>query len=144
MITTSNRTLLDLGKVSYADFVYRRVGTYPYDERKEKPKLSINGVLYTWTSLMSRWNKTISEYELISVEQGLLDGYWERDTWIPVFKAQLSNNHSLEFTGKKAYQLWALYRKRIGIKREESEAKPLKKGRPSKDKNQPQLTLDFL
>ncbi len=141
MRNLSSNTVLDLGKVSYADFVYRNDRSK--HEWKELPKgVWINGYLVE-DARVSKWNVKERRYDWIPVEEYVK--YYPADTFTPVFKAQLSNSHSLEFTGKKAFQLWALYRKRIGIKKSELKVKT-PKGRVAKDQSakQPQLTLDFL
>ncbi len=134
MKNLSSKTVVDLGKVAYADFVYRNDTTK--HEWKEKPK----GIWINGTNILPNESIRIGPH-LMSMQAAIHTGVFKSDTFTPVFKAQLCNSHSLEFTGKKAYQLWQLYLKRLKIKTEPLKGTPDKK---KAGKNNPSMQLELL
>lgn len=99
MRTTNNRTIVDLRKVQFADFFYK---SGPYKRAKLPKGPTVNG------------QEVVEELALFSTEtmlqlatrRGLLD------KWIPVCRLQLSANHSLVYTGKKAVSIFKEFSRR--------------------------------
>jgi hypothetical protein len=104
---TDNHTLLDLSKVAYANFYYRNQHSSIFTRTLPK-RPTANG---------SPFNPDDYAYYHSDYPQETLLERAKRleilDRWTPVCKLQLSNGHTLEYTGDKAKAIWSEWRKRI-------------------------------
>lgn len=99
----SNHIVLDLGKVQYASFYYRnQFGQV----RRTKPKYSVNGVRFKPSDIAHTVGEPMSLLELAKVNDVL-------DRWTPVIRFQLTANHTLKYTGKKAIAMWKAWRGKV-------------------------------
>lgn len=100
-----NHIVVDLGKVAYASLVYRSHSSGNYYFKASKPtKPTVKGLEVDSKALRYQSSETMLSY---AMRRGLLD------TWVPVLKLQLSNNHSLIYEGEKALSIWGEWRKEI-------------------------------
>lgn len=99
----TNHTVVDLNKVSYANFYYKCATLYGDITRRTLPKIpTINGDSFNQNEQrIQTSNETMLEY---AKRKNLLD------TWVPACYLQLSNSHSLTYTGKKAISIWEAWR----------------------------------
>lgn len=101
-----NNKIVDLNKVQWAEFYY--VTTDGQHKRYTKPKTPT----YNNEELSDERAMFLAEYpEETRIERARRKGLI--DTWIPVCKCQLSANHRLIYTGKKALSIIKAWRKRI-------------------------------
>jgi hypothetical protein len=102
MTRTNNSIVVDLNKVQFASFYYRnQYGNV----RKLKPrKMTVHGAL-------------VSPFDTHVTEKIPMTKYAEKyqlvDVWMPVLRLQLTANHSLKYTGKKAISIWKEWQRRI-------------------------------
>lgn len=102
----SNRTVVDLNKVSYANFNWTTLcGSIC---RSKKPKeATVNGEVVSekeFAPAIERWPR---ETMLARAKRRNL-----LDIWQPHLRLQLSNSHSLEYTGDKAVSIWKEWNRR--------------------------------
>lgn len=99
----TNRTIVDLNKVQYADFFWS-TSTMTSPTKPKQP--TVNGVIVgdepaAWLDEFP--NETMLQR---ATRRGLLD------KWEPVVRLQLTANHSLTYTGAKAQSIWREWNKR--------------------------------
>jgi len=100
MKKNNNRTVVNLRAVQFADFYYKS-GVY---KRHTKPKFpTVNN-----TEILPGQKCFATGDDLLTVakRRNLLD------VWIPVCRLQLSANHSLLYTGKKAVSIYKEFSRR--------------------------------
>ena len=102
MRNPNNRIVVDLNKCQFARFFYRNQFGQTKDTLPEKP--TTRGCSFDPDEHIYG-----SEVTLITFAQqhGLLD------KWVPEVLFQLSSNHSLAYTGKKAVSLYGEWCRRI-------------------------------
>lgn len=108
----SNRTIVDLGKVAYANYFYTtKDNSHRRNTRPRYPTAN---------------NQDVSDKSWFAPEVQLLNGEtWPRetmlarakrrgllDTWQPRLVLQLCNSHSLTYTGAKATSIWKEWNRR--------------------------------
>lgn len=88
-MTTSNRTIIDLGKVQHATLVYRN--QYGHN-RHSIPE------------------HTFLNQTILAPPKHL---WYKLDRWHPVLSLQLTASHTIEYTNEKALSLWKAWRAKI-------------------------------
>jgi len=104
---TNNHTIVDLKKVAYANCFYRNQHANVF--RRVLPKQpSANGSLFN----PDEYAATHSDYpkETMMERARRLDIL---DKWLFVCKLQLSNGHTLEYTGEKGKSIWRAWNEKI-------------------------------
>jgi hypothetical protein len=97
----NNHVVVDLSKVQFAKFGYMNQHG---DFRRLKPKFSVFNMVHVPTAKAFGVDKTVKQHAKdLEIE----------DVWTPRLYLQLSANHSLIYTGKKAASLWREWNKRI-------------------------------
>lgn len=113
---TNNRTIVDLSKVQHATFFYiNQYGQRCY----VLPLMSTFRMEFISTTQLAMWHPdypTESEYERAARLQVL-------DVWTPTVYFQLSANHNLVYTGKKALELYSAFKGRIFNKTKKTKKK---------------------
>jgi len=127
MKLATKNTIIDLGKVSYADLVWRRDGSYPYHELNSDPdKLGyayINAERYNLTDLLKLFHA--GQYTTWTVYTWIKVGRVTPDTFTQVCKLQLSNNHSIEVRGPRAAKIYGAYLARLKVNTKSKQMKPV-------------------
>lgn len=98
----NNKIVVDLNKCSYAELMWvcHSFGqTYKRHECPSQP--TVHGHEFETSAVRDISGETLLTY---AKRRKLLD------TWTPELTLQLSNSHSLVFTGVKAQSLWAMWR----------------------------------
>lgn len=103
-----NRIVLDLGKVQYARFRYRNQCGQTRDIKPDSSHFTINNIMYSKSEL-ALWHPEFPG-EFLYTRAKRRDCL---DIWIPEVYFQLTANHSLVYTGKKATALWKEWNRRI-------------------------------
>lgn len=98
---TNNHITVDFGKIQFAHLRYRN--QYG-DVRRVKPKFSVHNTEYEPTTRMYNSTETALEF---AKRRNLID------IWTPECRMQLSANHTLVYTGKKARAMWKAWNERI-------------------------------
>ena len=102
-MTTNQRTVVDISKVAYANFFWRSTRLGATHIVALKPKYP------TYDGLPVPEGKRIAPESEGMLNETMLE-YAKRcnllDNWIPVVKLQMSNSHTLEYTGAKAQSIW--------------------------------------
>ena len=110
-MNNSNRTVVDLNKVSYANFYWTAVhGSVCRSKKPRKP--TVNGTDVDDKEFVPQITTTSGE---TWPRETVLDRATRRqilDTWIPTVRLQLSNSHSLTYTGDKAQSIWKEWNRR--------------------------------
>jgi hypothetical protein len=103
---TTNRTVLDLSKVQHGSFWY--VNQYG-DTRFCEPKAwTVRGYIVSADEIALYHPDYPGESMLKRAHRLNII-----DVWTPVCCFQLTANHSIVYTGKKAVNMWAAWRERI-------------------------------
>jgi hypothetical protein len=99
---TDNRIVVDLNKVAYAWRGYVTLcGNF---KRYRKPEYTVHGQEFVIDNLVYMGDETLLDR---AKRLQLLD------TWIPYTTLQLSNYHSLTYTGEKAESIWKAWCEKI-------------------------------
>jgi hypothetical protein len=103
---TTNRTKLDLNKVQHATFFYRNQFG---NEREIKPTVVTSRNVKFSPAEIAFPNPNFPNETMLerAIRLRILD------MWTPVIKFQLTANHSIEYTGKKAIALNEAWNARI-------------------------------
>lgn len=119
-----NKTVVDLNKVAYAKFYYETHALGRTYQRHNKPKEpTVNGHEFDCDEVRPGIIAHFNENDFISSQKSetMLEYATRRrilDVWTPTLTLQLSNSHSLTYTGDKAISIWKEWNKRI-FKRKE-------------------------
>lgn len=98
----NNRIVIDLSKVTHA---WKGWVTQDGNHRRVfRPNYTVNGVDFDSAAKVFGSNETMLDR---AVKLMIID------VWIPYTTFQLSNNHSLTYTGDKAQSLWKAWNERI-------------------------------
>lgn len=103
----NNKILVDLNKVSYAQLLYVADSFgVRHTRHKEPHEYTVNGMEFDTLAIRSPLvsNETMIQY---ARRRNFLD------YWYPELTLQLSNNHSLVYTGDKALDLWKVWQSKI-------------------------------
>jgi len=100
MMKTNNHTVVDLRKIAYANFYYRNQHSNAFTRTLPK-RPSANGSQFNANDYAASHPSFPPETLLERAKR--LDIL---DKWLPVCKLQLSNGHTLEYTGDKAKSIW--------------------------------------
>lgn len=104
---TTNRTVLDLSKVQYGSFWY--VNQYGQTRHHKSPGYeSVRNEIVSPVSLALYHPDYPGE---TTIERGKRLGLM--DVWTPVVQFQLTANHNIQYTGKKALAMWKAWNERI-------------------------------
>lgn len=104
-----NRTVVALDKVGYAKFFY---SSHRGSSTQTKPTVpTVNG--QTFDTTQQRISTSIETMLDYAKRKNLLD------MWEPVCILQMSNNHSLRYTGEKAISIWKAWCSKQFKKKEE-------------------------
>lgn len=110
-MNTNQRTVLDLGKVAYANFFWRSTRQGITHTVPLKPRFPT----YDGLVIPKDIKRIQPECEGEMLNETMLE-YAKRmhlvDNWIPVVKLQLTNSHTLEYTGEKAQSIWKAWNER--------------------------------
>lgn len=104
-----NKTVVDLGKVQYANFYYTNKWGQTRTTLPTGGKFTVYGVEYDKNERIYSPNSK-EKGELIydrALKQGALD------EWIPTLRLQLTANHSLVYKGDKAVTINKAWREKI-------------------------------
>ncbi len=109
-----NRIIVDLRKVQWAKlFWVNQTG----DVRSQKPiSKTVNNTPFNSNEYAAY--HMMYPGETMNERATRLDLF---DHWTPVLRMQLSANHTLEYTGKKALALWEAWNARIFSKRKQTQ-----------------------
>jgi len=102
---TSNRTVLDLGKVQYASFFYRNQEGSVFYTKPKAP--TVRGQVV---------GDEIAHFHPLYPGETMLERAKRMDIldrWTPVCVLQLTANHYITYTGKKAVSIWKAWREKI-------------------------------
>lgn len=122
MKPNNNNIIVDLNKVSYGELLYvtHALGrTYKRHKKPESP--TVNGSEFDCEANRIQAfvfvNKAILEDSIKGEYEETMLQYAKRknllDSWHPELTLQLSNNHSLVYTGSKALELWGAWKGKI-------------------------------
>lgn len=111
----NNNIIVNLNKVSYASFGYKCLSLGRTYFRTTKPtQPTVNGHEFDCEVLRFGSEETMLQY---AKRRDLLD------CWYPELTLQLSNNHSLIYTGNKAISLWEAWKALIFSKQNKQKGK---------------------
>lgn len=103
---TNNKIVIDLGKVQYGSFWYvNQEGRIAY---YKPPKPTVRARMIDTREPASYHPDYPGE---TMYERAIRLDLW--DSWQPVCSFQLTANHSITYTGKKAVAMWAAWNERI-------------------------------
>lgn len=111
-LKSNNSAILDLGKVAYANFYYSTSKGYSCRLKPTQP--TVHGCAFDPDARVVGFGDkkegiTMMDYALLN---DLLD------VWIPEVRFQLSNSHSIVYTGEKAESMYKAWKERIFNKKE--------------------------
>lgn len=102
---SSNKIIVDLNKVTHARLQYVCHGFGITHRRDRMPtNKTVNNIEVDFFQLRYKSTETLWNY---AERKELFD------EWFPELELQLSNNHSLIYTGQKALDLWTAWRAKI-------------------------------
>ena len=102
----TNRAIVDLNKVAYAEYYWTVQSNKSISRAKKPARPTVHGVDFDRDAIAPEVVKPDGE---VWPRETMLERAKRRgllDEWVPQCRLQLSNSHSLTYTGAKATSIW--------------------------------------